>query len=82
MAKVWFITGSSRGLGRSLAMAVLANGGLVAATARNPQQLNDLVAKYPQQIYPIQLDVIQKRSDCSSSSRHYSTFWADRCAGE
>lgn len=57
MTKVWFITGSSRGLGHSLTTAVLASGGKVAATARNPEQLNDLVEKYPGQVYPIKLDV-------------------------
>ncbi|MFY0255255.1 oxidoreductase [Chitinophaga sp. 30R24] len=57
MAKVWFITGSSRGLGRSLTAAVLAKGDQVVATARHPEQLNDLVAKYPDQIYPVALDV-------------------------
>ncbi|RQO75124.1 short-chain dehydrogenase/reductase [Pedobacter sp. KBW06] len=59
MKKVWFITGSSRGLGRSLTAAVLANGDYVAATARKPEQLNELVEKYPDQIYPIQLDVTE-----------------------
>jgi NAD(P)-dependent dehydrogenase (short-subunit alcohol dehydrogenase family) len=57
MAKVWFITGSSRGLGRSLTEAVLANGDQVAATARKPEQLKDLVEEYNGQIYPIALDV-------------------------
>jgi NAD(P)-dependent dehydrogenase (short-subunit alcohol dehydrogenase family) len=57
MTKIWFITGSSRGLGRSLTEAVLAKGDKVTATARKPEQLNDLVEKYPDQIYPIQLDV-------------------------
>jgi NAD(P)-dependent dehydrogenase (short-subunit alcohol dehydrogenase family) len=60
MAKVWFITGSSRGLGRSLTEAVLAKGDLVAATARNPEQLNDLVEKYKEQIYAVKLDVTQQ----------------------
>lgn len=60
MTKVWFITGSSRGLGRSLTEAVLAKGDQVAATARQPQQLGDLAAKYPQQVLPIQLDVTDK----------------------
>lgn len=59
MTKVWFITGSSRGLGRSLTEAVLAKGDKVAATARNPKTLNDLVEKYPGQILPIKLDVTQ-----------------------
>jgi NAD(P)-dependent dehydrogenase (short-subunit alcohol dehydrogenase family) len=34
MSKVWFITGSSRGLGRELVRAVLDTGDAVAATAR------------------------------------------------
>ncbi|MDB5029410.1 oxidoreductase [Mucilaginibacter sp.] len=57
MTKVWFITGSSRGLGRSLTEAVLATGDKVAATARNTDTLADLVAKYGDQIFPVQLDV-------------------------
>ncbi len=57
MSKVWFITGSSRGLGRSLAEAVLAHGDLLVATARNPEQLGDLVSKYGEQIRAVALDV-------------------------
>ena len=60
MTKVWFITGSSRGLGRSLTEAVLATGDKVAATARQPQQLADLVSKYPDQLLPLPLDVTNK----------------------
>lgn len=57
MTKIWFITGSSRGLGRSLTEAVLASGDKVAATARNTDALKELVEKYPNQVYPLQLDV-------------------------
>lgn len=57
MKKIWFITGSSRGLGRSLTEAVLAKGDNVAATARKPEQLNDLIEKYPGQVHAIKLDV-------------------------
>lgn len=57
MNNVWFITGSSRGLGRSLTEAVLASGGQVAATARKPEQLASLVAQYGSQILPLALDV-------------------------
>ncbi len=74
MNKVWFITGSSRGLGRSLTEAVLAQGDNVAATARNPQQLNDLVQQYPTQVYPIQLDVTDKAqivSAVESAVKHF-----------
>jgi NAD(P)-dependent dehydrogenase (short-subunit alcohol dehydrogenase family) len=57
MAKVWFITGSSRGLGRILTEAVLEAGDLAAATARNPEMLRDLEAKYPDRVCAFQLDV-------------------------
>ncbi|MBS1601284.1 MAG: SDR family NAD(P)-dependent oxidoreductase [Bacteroidetes bacterium] len=57
MEKIWFITGSSRGLGRSLTEAALAAGDKVAATARNTRQLDDLKTKYPEKLYPITLDV-------------------------
>lgn len=55
--KVWFITGSSRGLGRSLTEAVLTAGHRVVATARKPAQLNDLVKKYPDRLHTVELDV-------------------------
>jgi NAD(P)-dependent dehydrogenase (short-subunit alcohol dehydrogenase family) len=42
MAKTWLITGSSRGFGRELAKAVLANGDNLVATARDPKQLDEL----------------------------------------
>lgn len=57
MQKVWFITGSARGLGKSLTAAVLAKGDLVAATARNPSQLDAFVQQYGDHIFPVQLDV-------------------------
>jgi len=63
---VWFITGSSRGLGRSLTAAVLANGDQVAATARNTEQLNDLVEQYPDQIFVIKLDVTKNEQIVSA----------------
>lgn len=61
MTKVWFITGSSRGLGRSLTEAVLAKGDSVAATARDITSLKDLKDIYPDQIYPLKLDVTQEK---------------------
>lgn len=57
MNKIWFITGSSRGLGRNLTEAVLENGDKVAATARDINQLNDLKEKFQDQILPLKLDV-------------------------
>lgn len=40
--KVWFITGSNSGFGRSLTEAVLAKGEKVVATTRHPEQVQDL----------------------------------------
>lgn len=60
MPKIWFITGSSRGLGRSLTEAVLAAGDKVAATARDPGQLGDLAEKYKEQLYLLKLDVTRR----------------------
>src|SRR5260370_10440196 len=57
MSKVWLITGSSRGLGRALAEAVLAAGDKLVATARNPAQLADLVERYGDRARAIALDV-------------------------
>jgi NAD(P)-dependent dehydrogenase (short-subunit alcohol dehydrogenase family) len=57
MKKTWFITGSSRGLGRSLAEAVLEKGDQLAATSRNSADLHDLVKHYPGQVLPLTLDV-------------------------
>ncbi|MDR1449140.1 MAG: SDR family NAD(P)-dependent oxidoreductase [Propionibacteriaceae bacterium] len=54
---VWFITGSSRGLGRKIAQAALANGDKVAATARDTAKLAELAAAYPEQILTLPLDV-------------------------
>jgi NAD(P)-dependent dehydrogenase (short-subunit alcohol dehydrogenase family) len=57
MTQTWFITGSSRGLGRALTRAALEAGDNVAATARQPAQLDDLVADYGERIHTISLDV-------------------------
>jgi NAD(P)-dependent dehydrogenase (short-subunit alcohol dehydrogenase family) len=48
--KVWFVTGSSRGLGRAIVQAALQAGDRVVATARRPGQLADLAAEHGQSI--------------------------------
>jgi NAD(P)-dependent dehydrogenase (short-subunit alcohol dehydrogenase family) len=57
MPQVFFLTGSSRGLGRQIAEAVLAAGHQLVATARHPASLSDLTEKYGPQILPVALDV-------------------------
>ena len=56
-SKVWLVTGSSRGLGRSIAAAAVAAGARVIATARRPGDLDDLVAEHPGQVRAVALDV-------------------------
>lgn len=58
--KVWLITGSSSGFGRALAEAVLKHGDSLVATARKPEQLDDLVKQYPETAKAVRLDVTNK----------------------
>jgi NAD(P)-dependent dehydrogenase (short-subunit alcohol dehydrogenase family) len=53
----WFITGSSRGFGRALAVAALSVGDRVAATARHPEHLADLTQRFGDRVVPLALDV-------------------------
>ena len=55
--KVWFITGSNSGFGRSLTEAVLAKGDKVVATTRHPEQIKDLVKQYPDTVKTVTLDI-------------------------
>jgi NAD(P)-dependent dehydrogenase (short-subunit alcohol dehydrogenase family) len=57
MPKIWMVTGSARGLGRSVVTAALAAGDFVVATARDTEGLADLVASYPQTLATFELDV-------------------------
>src|SRR5262245_19495198 len=57
MSKVWFVTGSARGLGLEIARAVLAAGDRLVATARNPKDLEPLAEKYGDRVRAVPLDV-------------------------
>ncbi|MBV8549865.1 MAG: SDR family NAD(P)-dependent oxidoreductase [Acidobacteriaceae bacterium] len=57
MSKIWLVTGSANGLGRAIAEAVLAAGDRLVATARKPEQLEDLVAQYGDRVRAVALDV-------------------------
>jgi NAD(P)-dependent dehydrogenase (short-subunit alcohol dehydrogenase family) len=60
MAKVWFITGTSKGFGRIWARAALARGDQVIATARNLDTLSPLVEEYGDSALALALDVTDK----------------------
>jgi NAD(P)-dependent dehydrogenase (short-subunit alcohol dehydrogenase family) len=74
MAQTWFVTGSSRGLGRALVQAALDAGDRVAATARQPAQLDDLVADYGARIRSIALDVTDARAARSAIAEAHDYF--------
>jgi NAD(P)-dependent dehydrogenase (short-subunit alcohol dehydrogenase family) len=57
MQKIWFVTGSSRGFGREIVEAALRRGDRVVATARKPDQLDDLTKAYGKHVLPFALDV-------------------------
>lgn len=57
MARTWLITGASRGFGRRLTEAVLETGDHVIATARRPEQLDDLAARHGERMRAVALDV-------------------------
>jgi NAD(P)-dependent dehydrogenase (short-subunit alcohol dehydrogenase family) len=72
--RTWLITGCSTGFGRALAEAVLAHGDRLIATARKPEQLQDLVELYPQQVRTFALDVTDKDSIHSAVSQAKEAF--------
>lgn len=63
MSKVWFITGASKGFGREWTEAALERGDKVAATARKPETLDELVDKYGDSVLALKLDVTDRAAD-------------------
>ena len=60
MSKIWFITGASKGFGREWTEAALERGDRVAALSRSATAFDDLVAKYGDDILPLQVDVTDR----------------------
>jgi len=73
-AKVWFITGTSKGFGRVWAEAALARGDLVAATARNIDTLSPLTERYGKQVTAITLDVTNKADVDAAIAEAHARF--------
>ena len=74
MSQIWLITGTSRGLGRSTAEAVLAAGHRLVATARQPEQLGALVTKYGDRVSPFALDVTDPSGAQAAVEHAVKTF--------
>jgi NAD(P)-dependent dehydrogenase (short-subunit alcohol dehydrogenase family) len=74
MTQTWLITGSSRGLGRALAEAVLDAGHNVVATARRPEQVQDLVDRYPDRARVVALDVTDRAAAAAAVAATVEVF--------
>ena len=71
---VWFITGCSTGFGRELAKLVLERGWRAMATARNPQQIQDLVAGTDGRGLALKLDVTDSAQVIEAVKKAEATF--------
>jgi NAD(P)-dependent dehydrogenase (short-subunit alcohol dehydrogenase family) len=58
--KVWFITGCSTGFGRELAKEVLTNGYKAVVTARNLDDIQDIIKEHPENAFAVKLDVVNE----------------------
>ncbi|MBD2607332.1 SDR family NAD(P)-dependent oxidoreductase [Scytonema hofmannii FACHB-248] len=72
--RVWFITGCSSGFGRALAETVLERGETVVLTARNPQQIKDLAASFPDRTLAVQLDVTKPEEVAEAVKKAITNF--------
>jgi NAD(P)-dependent dehydrogenase (short-subunit alcohol dehydrogenase family) len=73
-AKVWFITGTSRGFGREWTTAALERGDKVVATARKLDTLKELANKYSTALVPLELDVTNREAVVAAVDRGYEHF--------
>ena len=74
MSKVWLVTGSASGLGREITIKALEAGHRVVATARNVDQLDDLVTSYGSRVRPVRLDVTNEREGIAAVGVAISAF--------
>jgi NAD(P)-dependent dehydrogenase (short-subunit alcohol dehydrogenase family) len=76
LAKVWFITGASKGFGREWAEAALERGDRVAATARQPETLEALVEEHGDAVLALALDVTDRAACFATVARAAEHFGA------
>ncbi|AFE11161.1 short-chain dehydrogenase/reductase [Corallococcus coralloides DSM 2259] len=75
--KVWFVTGSSSGFGRNIVEEVIARGERVVATARDPRTLEELVARTPDRVLALRLDVTkpeQVQESVMAALKHFGAI--------
>ncbi|MGI8333715.1 oxidoreductase [Actinomadura scrupuli] len=72
--RVWLITGCSAGFGRHLALAALAAGDRVVATARRTEQLTDIVDAGGERVRTARLDVTEAATIDAAVTTALSAF--------
>ncbi|WP_416959760.1 SDR family NAD(P)-dependent oxidoreductase [Streptomyces sp. Agncl-13] len=74
MSKTWYITGTSRGLGRTWATAALQRGDRVAATARDIHSLSALKSEFGDAVLPVELDVTDRSTSQAAIQKAHAHF--------
>jgi NAD(P)-dependent dehydrogenase (short-subunit alcohol dehydrogenase family) len=72
--RVWFVTGASSGFGRAIAREVLARGGRLVATGRDPDALQPLVAEDEDRTLALGLDITDAAAVREAVDRAVSRF--------
>jgi len=72
--KVWFVTGTSKGLGLSLVKKLLQNGYYVAATTRNPQSLIDEIGQASEMFLPLEVNLTDNNNVKSTIEKSIAHF--------
>lgn len=63
-SQTWIITGASKGLGRAIAQAALAEGDSVIAAVRKPDNMADLVSAHPDRLACVRFDARRAEEAC------------------
>lgn len=75
MPLVWFVTGSSTGIGRAFIAGVVARGDKIIATARDTSSLEGLQAEHPDDVRVLQLDVTASQEQIDQAIKQAIGFW-------
>ncbi|NTX25742.1 SDR family oxidoreductase [Burkholderia pyrrocinia] len=73
-AKIWFVTGASKGVGQRLVRQLVARGDRVAATSRTVASLTEAIGPVSGQFLPLQVDLTDDQSVRSAIAQTIKTF--------
>ena len=78
-AKIWFVTGASKGVGQRLVRQLLARGDCVAATSRTVASLTEAIGPASEQFLPLQVDLTNDQSVRIRYRANHRDVRQDRC---